>query len=386
MKRKILHILGSLNIGGAENLVLDLARRALVENQSNIEFHLVYMHESNAERVKLFNEAFAGRVQYIPCNKGGAATVKFILSLRKYINANGIEEIHCHNNVDAYWAGLASMFTGVKRQMLSVHGMNLNFRFLAGKMGFLQRVEMGLLAKMEIKYVSSVTEEYYARHYGYSELEGEVVYNGVDWNRFLAAAQQTHINGEPWMQEGRPLFLMAGSFSPDSRLHSIICHALAQISQQEGKLPFIFLFAGAQNPKSPQLYTECVEICREAGLLDKDVFFLGARRDVPAIMKVSSGYVYASGKDTFGLSVIEAAGCGLQVICSDIPALREVLQGGRFGRLLKNTTGAFAEGIMALYAETASGKGLEDMENTIAEQVRDLYSIERCFADYYYKN
>ena len=159
MKRKILHILGSLNIGGAENLVLDLARRALEENQGNIEFHLVYMHESNAERVKLFNEAFAGRVQYIPCNKGGAATVKFILSLRKYINANGIGEIHCHNNVDAYWAGLASMFTGVKRQMLSVHGMNLNFRFLAGKMGFLQRVERGLLAKMEIKYVSSVTEE-----------------------------------------------------------------------------------------------------------------------------------------------------------------------------------------------------------------------------------
>lgn len=386
MKRKILHILGSLNIGGAENLVLDLARHALSDGAGNIEFHLVYMHRSNADRVELFNEAFAGRVQYIPCNKGGAATLKFIRLLRKYIAANGIEQIHCHNNIDAYWAALASLFTGVKKQMLSVHGMNLNFRFLAGKMGCMQKMEKSLLSKMEIKYVSSVTKEFYEQQYGFRELSGEIIYNGVDWSRFMASSKQTNIKGEPWQQQGKPIFLMAGSFSPDSRLQSLICRALAQISMQEGELPFIFLFAGAQHPKYPELFEECVEICREGGLLDKEIFFLGARRDVPAIMAAASGYVYASQKDTFGLSVIEAAGYGLPVICSDIPALREVLEGGRFGKLLPNTQKDFAREIKALYAAVSSGNGQEEVQNNKAEQVRELYSIENCFANYYNKN
>ena len=202
----------------------------------------------------------------------------------------------------------------------------------------------------------------------------------------MAASKETYIEGEPWQQKDKPIFLMAGSFSPDSRLQSLICNSLAQISQEKGTLPFTFLFAGAQHPKHPQLLNESVEICREAGLLDKDVFFLGARRDVPALMAAADGYVYASQKDTFGLSVIEAAGCGLPVICSDIPALREVLQGGRLGKLLPNTQEAFAREMMALFAAVSSHQEADPIENTTAEQVRELYSIENCFANYYNKN
>ncbi len=380
--------MGSLNTGGAENLVLDLARYVCGKENPTVEFHAAYMHDSLPERVELFSEAFMGRVIHIPCGKGLPSTFRFVRGLRRYIKSNCIEEIHCHNNVDAYWAYFASVSTSVKKIILSVHGLNLNFRFLAEKMGGFSKLEKHILHRLHIKYVSGVARDFYLSGYGWRELEGEVVYNGIEWNRFLCAQKCNPCN-EPWLMDARPVFLMAGSFNPQSRLQGLVCRALA-ILGRETPLPFKFVFAGARNPKCPQLYDDCVSFCREKGMLEKDVFFLGVRMDVPSLMSSVQGYVYASECDTFGLSAVEAAGCGLPVLCSDIPALREVLQDGKFGRLVANDEEVFAKEMLSLYAQLSADRAIApdkiDVRDARARQIRQMYSIGNCFEGYYGTN
>ncbi len=383
MKLKVLHIIGSLNIGGAENLLLDLARYAYGNADSPVEFRIVYMHSSLPERVELFSSVLVDKPVHIPCSKGAASTFRFIKTLRKYIIANKIDEIHCHNNVDAYWACFASRFTGVKRIVLTVHGLNLNFRFLSGKMGGFAGLERSLLKRLSIKYVSGVTQDFYRRKYGWRELEGEVVYNGIDWRRF-ECAKKCRMEDEAWMRDGRAVFLMAGSFNPSSRLQILVCRALAKL-RNEGPLPFVFVFAGAKNPQYPHLYDECTAFCRDTCLLDKDVFFLGGRSDIPSIMASVQGYVYASESDTFGLSVVEAAGCGLPVVCSDIPALGEVLGNGKYGTLVANDEEIFAKEILSLYAGVENVGSGNAMNSEKAVQLRAMYSIKSCFEGYYGK-
>ena len=136
---------------------------------------------------------------------------------------------------------------------------------------------------------------------------------------------------------------------------------------------------GERNAQLPNLYDNCVQICKDAGLLDTDVFFLGRRDDVPALMALTDGYRYASQGYTFGISVVEAAGAGLPVICSRIPAFVEVLQDGKYGTLVENSEESFVRAMVSLASVV---RGNSSKKET-AQEIREIYSVQQCFRKYY---
>jgi glycosyltransferase involved in cell wall biosynthesis len=70
------------------------------------------------------------------------------------------------------------------------------------------------------------------------------------------------------------------------------------------------------------------------GLADS-VQFLGSRRDVPALLGQSDVFVLSTTADEgFGTVLVEAMASGLPIVASDVPACREVLQSGKWGRLV----------------------------------------------------
>lgn len=387
MPVKVLHILGSLAVGGAENLVLDLLRNRVAEKFS---YHVVYMHPSPAGRVA----AFAGcgvPVTLIPCDSGAKATVRFIRNLRGYIKRNGIEVIHCHHNVDAYWACFASRLTQVRKILLSIHGMNLNFNYLAGRTKGLFPADRFITRSLRCIYVSGSTRDFYRDKYGWKELEGEVIYNGVDAGKLDAVHSGTDTAVSAWAAEagkrGKLLFGMVGNFNTPVRLQGMICRVLWELKRRyEGKLPFIFVFAGGKSGQHPALFEDCVAFCREKGMLDTDVFFPGRVDWVPQLLAALDGYIYGSSADTFGISVIEAVMAGVPVICSDIPALREVTFNGELATLVKNELPAFGEAVARLVSACAGDKntGIKNSPGIIAKAAaaRSFYSIEKCRAAY----
>ena len=65
------------------------------------------------------------------------------------------------------------------------------------------------------------------------------------------------------------------------------------------------------------------------------VEFLGARRDVPELLGQSDLFVFSTtAQEGWGVAVLEALAAGLPVVASDVPALREALADGRWGRLV----------------------------------------------------
>lgn len=57
------------------------------------------------------------------------------------------------------------------------------------------------------------------------------------------------------------------------------------------------------------------------------VSFLGWRDDVPAILKASDIYVHSAHSEGFGVAACEAMAAGLPVVASDVPGLAQVVQG-----------------------------------------------------------
>lgn len=72
--------------------------------------------------------------------------------------------------------------------------------------------------------------------------------------------------------------------------------------------------------------------CRELGICDK-VRFLGKQEQVEEILSIADLFLIPSGSETFGLAALEAMGCGVPVISSDIGGLPEVNIDGETGYL-----------------------------------------------------
>ena len=388
----VLHILGSLNIGGAENLVLNLLETAS-KNGSPNKYSIVYMHPSKSNRVELFCKL--SDVSLIECNKGLGSTLKFIKALRKYICKNNIETIHCHNNIDAYWAYLASFKTSVKKIVLTVHGLNLDFNFLGKKVKVFGNADRFILKHLSKTYVSAVTRDFYKSKYGYNELEGEIIYNGVKFhpetlteNFILNKADYTKnhpLANNEWVQPGKLAFGMVGNFNTPVRLQLLLCKAIGMLNEKyKGHLPFTFVFVGGMNTQNPELYNQCIEYCKSNSTLNKDIFFLGSRNDVKEILTILNGYVYCSSGDSFGLSVIEAIGAGLPTVCSNIGTFREVLDNGKYGYLVNNDALELSNAIEKLYINITNKKEplLDGVLNMAPFIVRDLYSLEKCLCKF----
>ncbi len=422
MTRKVLHLMASLNTGGAENLVLDMLtyNNSLPQNKK-IDFYLVYSVESEQERVALFNNLFSNdRLYFIKGGKGLKNTLGFILKLRNFLKKHRIEQIHCHNNVDAYWAAVAiAPIEPAPTIMLTVHGLNLNFNYIANKVKsskimplFFKLFAGGRIAdsefldSMRLTFVSGATKQFYIEQFASrnSNLQkeqdrqlqqiftkGDVITNGILPQKLLSAKPYDNLLKTLGINctEKRPFLMgMVGNFNTNARLQLMICKSLSLLPD---KISFRFVFVGKKSPAHPEYYDDCVNYCKENGLGEK-VIFAGQRSDVPQILKSLDCYVYGSAADTFGLSVIEAVISGLPVICSDIPALREVLLNGSLGTLVNNTPDAFAYTIKREYNRLAKDGCANESCNigqltceAVDKQELALmhYSIDTTFSNYY---
>ena len=69
--------------------------------------------------------------------------------------------------------------------------------------------------------------------------------------------------------------------------------------------------------------------------LEGSVTFLGPRRDVPALLGQCEVFVFSTTRqEGLGTVLIEAMAAGLAIVASDVPACRELLGDGRWGRLV----------------------------------------------------
>lgn len=117
----------------------------------------------------------------------------------------------------------------------------------------------------------------------------------------------------------------------------------------------------------------------ELGVRDL-VRFLGVRDDVPELMGASDIVVHATRSEGLGMTMVEAMAAGVPVVATDIPACREVLDGGRCGLLVPlGDAPALAEAICRLLDDAPLRRRLVD---AASERVRAKYHVKRMAADY----
>ncbi len=154
--------------------------------------------------------------------------------------------------------------------------------------------------------------------------------------------------------------------------HATLIRAAGLLRDKDFRIEILLVGAGSLE----------VSLRAQAAELDVGamVTFVGARRDVPEILGSCDVFVLSTTPDEGRPGVImEALAAGLPIVASDVEPLREVLENGRWGKLVPaGDPAALAEALVT----AAKGCGPDAMRMAECRAHAAGFTPERMIADY----
>lgn len=359
----VAYILGSLNCGGAEMLLLDV-----FQNASKASYEFIGIHRKGGVLQTNFEST---GIPFYSCSLHHNV-MRYIFQLRHLCQQKQITLIHTQMPIDCIFAKIAIIGLPC-RLVTTFHGFDMGSKWLERL-----RNRLAICCADKVCFVSQNEQKDYEVKY-YVGNKGVVIYNGVDFEKILKKKEsETERNGGSIITSKSLIRLcMVGSFG-GGRSHIVICKALRYLSEHNNPTfnQLDFYFIGAKRTSEPQYYDECVEYCRTQHL--DNVHFLGGRSDVPQLLHQMDGFVYSTVHDTFGIAVVEAMAAGLPVIVNDWEVMKEITHDGKWATLFKTEDAEdCANKIQDLIEHLAERK---EKARQIAKEVREEYSIEKHIA------
>ena len=315
---KIAYLLGSLNRGGTETLLLDVFR-----NAAQADYQMIGVYRHGGAYLDDFRKT---DVPFIECGLKSKCFIPYLLRLRKILKSNQVNIAHAQQFIDCIYARIATVGINI-RVVESFHGYDYE-----ASLGSRLLIFLSMLLADKVCFVSEAEKRYYLKRYHLSDsAKYQVVYNGLDFSKFDYDFPEPDIfkkidSAQPRIEKTLPRLRMAmvGNFV-SVRSQSLVCRAIGLL-QERDIAKFDFYFVGRRNENEPWRYDDCVNYCQTHGL--DNVHFVGGRGDVPAILKHIDAFVYSSDHDTFGIAVVEALVCGIPVFVNDLDVMCELFSIG----------------------------------------------------------
>ncbi len=306
---RVIHILDTLNRGGAEILALDVCRNAKSNN-----LDLTFVATGGGELEDDFRNSEA---HFIRLQREAPVDLRLAAQLRSIIKERKIQIVHSHQAVEALHAYLATFGLNTK-QVLSFHGADfdlknrLALKFLVPRMHANIVVSRGLLSWLETETRLGTKSNF------------NVVYNGVDARRLQHT--RAGLRDELRLSDNNLLIGMIGNFYNNAAKDQLtVCKALPELFSLSPHVHCAFI--GECLERVPGLYQECVNYCSEHNIAER-VHFVGKRVNISEVLSSLDVFVFSSLRDTFGIAVVEAMMMNLPTIVSDIEPLLEVSADG----------------------------------------------------------
>lgn len=278
--------------------------------------------------------------------------VRAIQSLRILVEEQRIDLIHAHGSRGALYASLAMRGRPVPlvwhvRVAQRDPWLDPLLARLATVVLTNSRATAGRLAR-------------YARASG----KVQVVYNGVDLDRFFPTAGGSIDRQRLGLSEGTKLVAYVGRVEQAKGV-DLFLQAAELVTRSVADVRFLVVGDGPQRPVLEAW-------CRRRNL---PVTFLGRRSDVPEFLHLCGAVVLPSRHEGFGRILIEAMAAGVPVVATGVGGVPEVCESGKTGLLVPpDNPDALAEAIVeTLTNESAT----EARVGRAREEVRARFSLDQ---------
>ena len=348
---KVAYLLGSLNRGGTETLLLDVFK-----NASKADFDFVGIYRKDG---LLRADFYATNQKFIKLTPKFPFDIFYLFKLRKTLKREKINIVHSQQFIDAFYAKIATLFTTIK-VVQTYHGFEKEHFLLKF---IIRKTDKNL-------FVSNYQRELYIKKYNLKSEKQAVVYNGISFDKFLIHHEKTDL---PEKYGNGLKLAMVGNFVL-VRDQLTICKFLKLLVQKDVK--FDFYFVGKQSDNEIWRYNECVDFCKKNQL--DNVHFLGSRNDIPAILKQMNAFVYSTNHDTFGIAVVEAIACGLPTFVNDWVVMSEITEDGKYATIYKTKD---VQDLLQKFTDFFQNRDIYFQKaKEAATFVREKYSIEKHIA------
>lgn len=329
---KILFLSDLLSYGGASKLIYDLLPR--MKQMGNI-CELLILTDKNSKYIDELR-AMRIKVSVVPENvKGHVGRISYI---KKYIDNGGFDIIHAHLFPTIYYCSVIKRIRGKKSPpiVMTEHSTNNRRR----NKPYLRPLEQFMYKPYaHIISISNKTQDNLCEWLRIKDANRfSVIENGIDIPFFRDAAPMNRKALYPDHREDTIFLLTVGRFEVQKN-HEGLIRAFTRLPEK-----YVLLLCGEGS-----LQEQMKDLARELNVYDR-IVFLGYRSDVARIMHTADIMVIPSIWEGFGLIAAEAMACGIPLVVSDVPGLREVV-GDAGVKFNPNHVNEIAEAIIVLSDE-----------------------------------
>lgn len=301
---RILHVITSLRIGGAEKLMVDLLPRMRECG------HTVELCVFDGIRTPFYTDLVnAG----IPIHSFGVGHSVYdpLHIIRLWKLMNGFDIVHTHNTAPQMFAAIAHLFS--KNKLVTTEHNTSNRR--RGNC-FWKVIDKWMYGCYDyIICISNKAEENLCEWIGIVPCSINTIPNGINIDRITNA--KSSMSYLPGCKNAIHTTLMVAAFRWEKDQKTLIR------AYKELPTDYHTVFAGGGDESIKE---ECIELTRKLGIADR-VHFLGLREDIPVLLKAADAIVLSSHFEGLSLSSLEGMASGKPFIASDVDGLREIVSG-----------------------------------------------------------
>lgn len=300
---RVLHLINSLNTGGAEKLLLETLP---IYNQKGNEVDLLVV--DGTEYPFLMELKKQNCCTIYDLGKASIYNPLLIFKIIPYLKKYDL--IHAHLFPSLYWLALAKVLSFSKTKIVYTEHSTNNKRRNNGLYQILEKFIYRIYSK--IITIANEVDNNLKNHIGLSTTKIQLIRNGVN--------TEVYSNAEPYSKNvffsnNDTILLQVASFREAKDQPTLI----RTMKRLPNNYKLLLVGEGPSLEGNKGLVTSL-------GLKNK-VKFLGIRMDVPKLLKTVDIVILSSVHEGLSLSSIEAMSSGKPFITSDVPGLREIVKG-----------------------------------------------------------
>jgi len=352
----VLQVVLSLNPGGTERLVVELARRL----HRQIPMAVCCLDEQGAWATELTAEGIP--VEALHRQPG------FVPRLSKAIAAMAARHratvAHCHHYSPFVYGGLSRVWRRATRVVYTEHG-----RLSDAPPSSKRRIANAALGRLPsgVFAVSNELREHLLEE-GFAPARAAVIYNGIDIGPLPCAARRADIRRRLGVGEETFVVGTIARLDPVKDLGTLL-DAVSRLAR--GPISLVMIGDG---PERQALERRAAEL----GIADR-VRFLGQRNDAREWLAGCDVYVNCSISEGVSLTILEAMAAGLPVIATRVGGTPEVVDVGSGKLIPARDAATLASALVDLRTDVP---GRSAMGRAARQRVEAHFTLDRMVEEY----
>ncbi len=356
--KRVMHIIWSLDLGGAEQVVVNLTRHF---NRKKFQPIVCCLNEKGRYAFMVENDG----IPVFEMKKSPKLDLFLIPRLVKLIKRTQVDLIHTHLFTANLWGRIAAKLAGVP-VVSTEHGMDswrnsIDLSLDQWLTSFTQKVIC----------VSEGVQKFYREKNPGLDGKVQIIRNGIDVEKFSAPVDREETRRQLGLHPSAHVIGIVGRLVPD-KAHEDFIDAIKILSEQD---PLIRGLIIGEGKLRRVLKAKVLKLH-----LEDKIYFLGNRNELPMLYQAMDVFVMSSIREGFPLTILESMAAKIPIVSTDVGGVGECIEHEKDGILVKpRNPKKLAEAVQRILTDPELK---ERLIKNASEKVSNQFSVQKMTQDH----